>query len=162
VKYRPASDGLKKVSPVWLDVKNCGNSQYSVPAGKSYTGYTWTSSMTGRVVAAGGHVHDGGVKTVLSNATTRKDMCTSVAGYGKDPAYAGSIESMSFCSWDRLGTVRKGEVLALDAFYDSTEAQDDVMGIVLAMVHETSDLSGGTPYKGEAPADPKPPPPHDH
>ena len=77
---------------------------------------------------------------------------------GTKPAYAGNIDSMTTCSWDRLGTVRKGEVLSIDAFYDPPEPQSDVMGIVLAYVYETDDLTGGTPAPAEGPAPAWPPP----
>ncbi|MEX2392960.1 MAG: hypothetical protein WD826_00640 [Actinomycetota bacterium] len=162
VEYLPLSADIDPVTPVWMDVDNCADSQYAIPAGETHTTWDWTSKVTGRIVAAGGHVHDGGVKTVFRNESMDKDVCTSVAGYGSDPAFDGSIESMSFCSWDRIGAVKKGEVLGLHAYYDSTEAQDDVMGIVVAYVFETSDLAGGTTYTGKPPAEPDPPPPHDH
>lgn len=163
VLYRPASDNLKKITPVWMDVDNCGDSQYAVPAGKSNTLWTWNSTITGRVVSTAGHVHDGGVKTVLSNGTTKQDMCTSVAGYGTKPEFDGSIESMSMCVWDRLGTVRKGEKLGLRAYYDISQAADDVMGIMIAAVYETNDLNGGSPPpEGAGPQEQKPPPTHDH
>ena len=45
-------------------------------------------------------------------------MCTSYAGYGTNPALQGRVESMSTCIWDRLGTVRAGEVLSIDTYYD--------------------------------------------
>jgi hypothetical protein len=162
VKYVPLSANLKKVTPVWMDVDNCSDSQYAIAAGKTHTTWNWKSTVTGRIVAAGGHVHDGGVKTVLRNESLDDDVCTSVAGYGKDPAFDGSIESMSYCSWDRIGTVKEGETLGLHAYYDSTEAQDDVMGIVVAYVYETKNLEGGTKWTGKVPEDPDPPPPHDH
>src|SRR5581483_1948192 len=89
--------------------------------------------------------HDGGIKIDLANETTGQHLCTSYAGYGDKPAYMGNIDSMTTCSWDRLGTVRKGEVLSIDTFYDPPAPQSDVMGIVLAYVYETDDLAGGTP-----------------
>lgn len=163
VTYRPASDGLRKVTPVWLDVDNCGDSEYAIPAGKSVQTWTWTSTITGRVVSTGGHVHDGGVKTVMTNETTTQSMCTSVAGYGKKAEFMGSVESMSICVWDRLGVVRAGEDLGIHAYYDSNVPQDDVMGIMLAFVYETSDLDGGSPPPdSSAPSEPDPPPVHEH
>lgn len=163
VKYVPLSEELSPVRPVWLDVDNCRDSQFAVPAGKSHTVWTWTSNITGRIVSAGGHVHDGGIKTVLRNESTNDEVCTSVAGYGTKPAFEGSIESMSICVWDKIGTVRSGEKLGLHAYYDSSQAQSDVMGIMLLFVYETSDLSGGTaPPDGDEPSEPKPPPVHEH
>jgi hypothetical protein len=155
VTHVPDSDpAMKAVTPVWMDENNCGTSQYSAPAGQSNQVARWTSTLTGRVIAAGGHVHDGGLRTVLANETTGAHLCTSHAGYGTNPAYAGSVESMTTCIWDRLGTVRKGEVLAIDTHYNLAEARSDVMGIMIAYVYETEDLAGGTP----APAEPTPPP----
>ncbi|MGH3937743.1 MAG: hypothetical protein ACRDTG_03770, partial [Pseudonocardiaceae bacterium] len=72
---------LKEVTPVWLDVDNCGDSQYTIPAGPSHTTWTWTSTMTGNIVAAAGHVHEEGVSITLSNATRNERICESIAGY---------------------------------------------------------------------------------
>lgn len=136
VSYRPASWGaLKPVTPVWLDIDNCGDSQYSVPAGPSHAVYRWTSTLTGKVVAAAGHLHDGGRRLVLRNQVTDQTLCVSRAGYG-GPGYRGHISSMSTCSGS-LGTVQKGQVLALHSYYDVPTARDDVMGIMLAYVHQT-------------------------
>src|SRR5439155_307505 len=109
---------------------------------------------------AAGHVHDGGIRIDLANETTARHLCTSYAGYGTNPAYQGSVEKMTTCTWDRLGTVRAGEVLSIDTYYDPPEAQSDVMGIVLAYVYETDDLAGGTepPAGVQAPAPAWPPP----
>ena len=145
VHYLPDSTpGIKPVTPLWLDMANCTLSTYAVPAGPTSSVWRWTSNVTGRVVAAGGHVHDGGVKTVLSNETTGQHICTSVAGYGTKPEYKGSVESMSTCIHDRIGTVRAGEVLALETHYNSPTPLADAMGIMIAYVYETSELEGGT------------------
>ena len=166
VLYRPASETLRNTTPVWMDMDNCGDSEYAVPAGKSNALWTWESTITGRVVSTGGHVHNGGVKTVLANETTKQEMCSSVAGYGTKPEFDGSIESMSICVWDRLGTVREGEKLGIRTYYNSSEAQYDVMGIMIAMVYETTDLNGGSPPpRNSGPQEQEPPPPsggHDH
>jgi hypothetical protein len=146
VTYLPASDtSVKPVTPVWLDVDNCGDSQFSVPKGESHSTWRWKSTVTGRVVGAGGHVHNGGISISLLNSSTNQRMCTSIAGYGTKPEYVGNIESMTACWHDRLGVVRKGEYLMLDAYYNSMTPQDNVMGIVMAFVYETNDLTGGSP-----------------
>jgi len=131
-----------------------------VAAGPSNRVWRWTSTLTGRVILAGGHVHDGGIKIVLANETSGRHLCTSYAGYGTNPAYQGSVEKMTTCTWDRLGTVRAGEVLSIDTYYDPPAAQPDVMVIVLAYVYETDDLAGGTepPAGVQAPAPAWPPP----
>jgi hypothetical protein len=163
VTYLPASDtSVKPVTPVWLDVDNCGDSQFSVPKGESHSTWRWKSTVTGRVVGAGGHVHNGGISISLLNSSTNQRMCTSIAGYGTKPEYVGNIESMTACWHDRLGVVRKGEYLMLDAYYNSMTPQDNVMGIVMAFVYETNDLTGGSPPPQfyTAPPPNKAPPPN--
>ena len=174
IRWVPGSDAttILPVTPVWLDMNNCRTSEYAVPAGPSSRHWTWTSTITGRIVSTGGHVHDGGIRTTLSNATSGQRICTSWAGYGTKPAYQGTIESMSVCAWDALGTVRTGEVLDLETVYDAAEPLPDAMGIMLAYVYETGDLGAGTappPHvTGDTPAPPTstPPPseghPHGH
>lgn len=127
---------LAEVTPVWLDVDNCGDSQYTVPAGRSHTTWSWQSSLAGNVVAVGGHVHDNGISITLSNATRGEQICESVAGFGTDPQYRGHIESMSTCVGDPVATVAEGDVLAIDSYYDSPHRDDTVMGIMLAYIHE--------------------------
>ena len=136
--------GIKPVTPVWLDENNCSTSTYAIPARPTNRVWTWTSTITGRVVTAGGHIHDGGIETTLADQTTGQHICTSRAGYGTKPAYMGSVESMTTCSHDRIGMVRAGDVLALDTYYNSPTAKTDVMGIMIAYVYQTNDVDGGT------------------
>ena len=166
VRWRPASDpDVKPATPVWLDVENCRSSEFDVPAGAYERRASWTSTITGRVIAAAGHVHDGGVATELTNATTGQRLCRSVAGYGTKRAYLNTVESMSVCTLDRLGTVRAGETLDLVTTYNASKPVPDAMGIMLAFVHETDDLDGGT-APSPAATEPKPaqtpPPVHLH
>ena len=170
VRWSPAAaGGVHPLTPIWLDMNNCRTSEYAVPPGSSSSHWTWTSNLTGRIVATAGHVHDGGVRTTLTNQTTGQHLCTSWAGWGKKAAYQGSIESMSGCTWDRVGTVQKGEVLDLESVYDSPKAVPDAMGIMMAFVFETPDLAGGTPAPPDVqgqnppPVESTPPPSsHDH
>lgn len=125
--------------------------------------------MTGRIVTTGGHVHDGGIRTTLTNSTTGEHLCTSWAGWGKKAAFQGTIESMSTCTWDRIGTVRKGETLDLESVYDAPLAVPHAMGIMMAWIYETADLAAGTPAPPDARGQTRPdvastPPPsrHDH
>ena len=144
ITHVPMSDpSTREAVPVWLDVDNCADSQFSVPKGESRTKWKWTSDLTGRVVGTGGHVHDGGVSITLSNASTGQRMCTSMAGYGTKSQYMGTVESMSICTQDRIGTVRAGQDLLLETYYNMKAAADDVMGIMIAYIYETNDLSGG-------------------
>jgi hypothetical protein len=165
ITYVPMSDpSTKEAVPVWLDVDNCADSQFGVPKGESRTKWKWKSDMTGRVVGTGGHVHDGGISITLSNASTAQRMCTSTAGYGTKPQYMGTVESMSICTNDRIGTVRAGEDLLLETYYNMKAAANDVMGIMIAYIYETNDLSGGAPppaaYTAPPPDDAPPPEVH--
>ncbi|HEV7687810.1 MAG TPA: hypothetical protein VGQ80_14645, partial [Acidimicrobiia bacterium] len=171
VRWSPAKEGgILPLTPLWLDMNNCRTSEYAVPAGPSSSHWTWTSNVTGRIVSTAGHVHNGGLRTTLSNHTTGDHLCTSWAGWGKKAAYQGSIESMSACTWDRVGTVQKGQVLDLETTYDAPQPVPDAMGIMMAFVFETTDLAAGTPAparvrgEGPAPAESTPPPSsgHDH
>jgi hypothetical protein len=58
VRYRPASAHLKRVKPIWLDINNCGVSEYPIPHGDSDTHWSWTSNLSGNIVGIGGHQHD--------------------------------------------------------------------------------------------------------
>ncbi len=122
---------LRPVTPMWLDVNNCGNSEFSIPAGRSNTPWSYTSPVSGRFVAAAGHLHDGGKRIRLANATRHRTIVNSVAGYGQRRRYEGHIASMSGRVGRNLGRVRAGDTLRLNAVYDAPMARDDVMGIVI-------------------------------
>jgi hypothetical protein len=58
-RYRTDLNSVQPVTPVWLDVGGlCSASEYPAPVGYSDTHVSWTSTLTGRVVGASGHVHD--------------------------------------------------------------------------------------------------------
>jgi hypothetical protein len=159
-RWLPSSTpDIKPVTSVWLDIDSCGDSEVDIPAGVTDVTWDWTSNMTGRVIGAGGHLHDGGKWLGLNNATTGEHVCTSVAGYGADARYVGSLDSMSTCAWDRLANVRAGDVLRLNAHYNTTAPAKGVMGIMVILVHETKDLASGapSPYPAEPPPDDGPP-----
>jgi hypothetical protein len=144
VTHVPASTaGMKPVTPVWLDVADCGNSQYSVPAGHSATPWDWHSTVTGRIVAAAGHVHPGGQGVTLDDTSTGQRICASRATYGSG-MFAGMVTSMSSCSWDSLGVVRAGDDLRITSLYDAPRTLTGVMGIMLIAVYQTDDLKSGT------------------
>jgi Stress up-regulated Nod 19 len=132
--YVKAPARLRSVTPLWLDINNCGNSEYSIPAGRSDThwDYRVPASLAGKLVAMGGHQHDGGVRIKTTDAG--RTICTSRAGYGRNPSYMGHIESMSGCLGTPLARIHAGDTLRLHSIYNSRTAQDDVMGIMLAYV----------------------------
>ncbi|MCH7484471.1 MAG: hypothetical protein IIA90_04905 [Chloroflexi bacterium] len=122
--YRSGSDDVRPVTPVWLDVDNCSDSEFAVPAGESDTHWDWTATITGDLIATGGHVHDYGINIAIEDVASGEYLCNSVAGYAAgsafapapvpagdeghpaaslvtdpgDPAYLGHIEHMSGCT----------------------------------------------------------------
>jgi hypothetical protein len=61
-KYRLATDTSYpppiESKPLWLDIDGCGDSEYSIPTGYSDTHASWTSTVTGKMIAISGHLHD--------------------------------------------------------------------------------------------------------
>jgi hypothetical protein len=61
-KWRSASDTTfpppLEAKPLWLDIDGCGDSEYTIPTGYSDTTTTWTSNVTGKMIAIAGHLHD--------------------------------------------------------------------------------------------------------
>ena len=67
---------LTPVKPIWLDVRNCKglDPSYDVPGtGKRFSAAvettSWVAPSSGRLVAGGGHLHGGGIRLDLMNAT---------------------------------------------------------------------------------------------
>jgi hypothetical protein len=44
--------------PLWLDIDGCNDSEYTIPTGYSDTHASWTSTVSGRMIGIGGHLHD--------------------------------------------------------------------------------------------------------
>ena len=57
-KYRTDPPNVREAKPLWLDIDGCGDSEYTAPLGYSDTTTSWTSTVTGRMVGIGGHLHD--------------------------------------------------------------------------------------------------------
>jgi Dockerin type I domain len=96
VTYR-TGETLTPVTPVWLDMSSAQTtSEYTVPTGYSDThtgsGATgisndWTSTIQGKIVAIGGHVHDYGISVSAYNNRLGDYICTSTSGYGTGSRY---------------------------------------------------------------------------
>jgi len=46
--YRPSYESVNRLRPVWLDIDQCGDSEYSIPAGFSDTHWDWTVNVARR------------------------------------------------------------------------------------------------------------------
>jgi hypothetical protein len=86
-----------QVKALWFDIGGCGSSDLPAKPDQVFQ-YTdsapWTSNFTGRLIAMGGHLHDGG--THLTFNKNNVTICDFVATYGQNPAYIdGGSMSMS-------------------------------------------------------------------
>ena len=140
-KYQTGTGGPEAVRPVWLDVDQCGDSEYNIPTGTSDTHWDWNVNVPGRVVAIGGHVHTEGhgVRIEARNETTGQSICNSVATYGGSPQYIDMmgepwISSMTRCIANPVATVSSGQRVRIHSVYNSPEPRDDVMGIMIAFI----------------------------
>jgi hypothetical protein len=124
---------VKRVRPVWLDIDQCGDSEYSIPAGFSDTHWNWNVNVPGRVVAAIGHVHGHGVAVEATNESRGgESICRSDATL--HPTDTHRVLSMSTCTGDPIAQVGTGEIVRLHSMYQSSHPADDVMGIMLTYI----------------------------
>jgi hypothetical protein len=104
----------ERVTPVWLDIDQCGDSEVDTSAGYSDIHYNWNSTLNGRIVAIGGHVHDQGIGQTVRNATTGELICDSRAGYAAggvgEPAGPGPGDTMHPATWDTITSVPNPEL----------------------------------------------------
>ena len=135
VETRPWWASVKPVRPVWLDIDQCGDSEYSIPADYSDMHWEWNPvNVPGKVVAAIGHVHGHGIAVEATNASEGgTSICRSTATL--DPMDVHSVLSMSTCTGDPLAVLQSGQHVRLHSEYNSTHAADDVMGIMLLYIH---------------------------
>lgn len=131
--YRPSWESVKRVRPVWLDIDQCGDSEYSIPVGYSDTHRDWTVNVPGKVVGMIGHVHGHGVAVEATNETLGTSICRSNATL--DPNNTHRVLAMSTCTGDPVAVLGQGHVVRLHSMYQSTHAADDVMGIMLAYIN---------------------------
>jgi hypothetical protein len=131
---RPSWESVQRLRPVWLDIDQCGDSEYSIPAGYSDTHRDWTVNVPGKVVAMLGHVHGHGIAVEATNESRGgASICRSKATL--DPTDVHSVLSMSTCTGDPIATIRQGETVRLHSEYLSAHAADDVMGIMLGYIN---------------------------
>ena len=130
---RPSWEAVQAVKPVWLDIDQCGDSEYWIPAGFSDTHWDWNVNVPGRVVAAIGHVHGHGLAVEATNESEgSSSICRSEAVL--DPNNAHRVMSMGTCTGDPVARVRSGQSVRLHSEYNSTHAANDVMGIMLTYI----------------------------
>ncbi len=133
---------LTPVKPVWLDVRNCTGPDpvFDVPGtgGRFSTysrSYAWTAPESGYVVAAGGHLHGGGMRLELTNATCRTDLFTSEPTWGGPVPHPilhepGPTHMSQFTASPGIA-VAAGQTLRLRAVYEDGSPHTRAMGIML-------------------------------
>ena len=147
-EYVPLSTpGIKPMTPLWLDIDQCADSEVLAKTGAYTYSYALTSKWTGKMIGIGGHLHDGGTHLTISN--NGKVVCDSKATYGGTPAYIegsssthmpgmGHISDMSRCHGTEANPVTSiapGDTIELVAYYDSNAhmqmGDHPVMGIAI-------------------------------
>jgi len=137
IEFTPADEAeLTEIIPVWLDVRNCSSSEYDIDKGDGVDGVheeVWDYEMPigGQFLAFGGHLHDGGLKLRIDNATSGQKMYVSRAGYADGRRPDWDLTTMS-AWWGYPGrTVAAGDTVRLRAFYVTSSKRDGVMGIMM-------------------------------
>jgi len=129
---------LKPVTPVWLDIDQCGDSEYAIPDGFSDSHWDWRVNVPGKIVGIGGHMHDHGQFMEATNESTGQSICRSVARYNETPDYDDGVHphvsSMSRCIADPVATVSRGQTVRIHAEYIAHGADPGAMGIMIAYI----------------------------
>jgi hypothetical protein len=145
---------------IWLDIGQCGTSEFNPKKDVFSIDYNWKSNVEGKVIAAIGHLHDGGSRITLS--VDGQQTCDSFASYGGTPEYIqksatgvhahGALTHISEMAQCNAGTlprdkISKGQNWAMRAEYDFNKHKgmkhedgnwDEVMGISLMFVRMKS------------------------
>jgi plastocyanin len=150
-------EALRPVKPIWLDVRNCTGPDpvFDVPGdGRTFSTFTKTAGFTmpesGRLVSGGGHLHGGGVRVELRNATCGTKPFESRPTWGGPKPKPllhepGPTKMSAFRSTTGI-PVAKGDRLRLAAVYDNSAPHTRAMGIMLLfLAPEAVSGCGATP-----------------
>ena len=130
------------MKPIWLDVRNCTGPDpvFDVPGGgKRFSTFTKNAGFTmpesGRLVSGGGHLHGGGVRLELRNATCGTTPFESRPTWGGPKPTPilhepGPTKMSSFRTTAGI-PVARGDKLRLAAVYDNSAPHTQAMGIML-------------------------------
>ncbi len=134
VRYVPAGEAtpLADVYPVWIDVEECGGSDYDLPPGESSNVGEIVVPLAGRLLGVGGHLHDYGTGLRLESVSRGAE----IAYLEPRADGEGRILSIPILPFFMEGglPVDAGERLRVTATYDNRAGrvlQDGAMGIVV-------------------------------
>jgi hypothetical protein len=148
-----STPGYRPMTPLWLDINQCANSERPPQSGSYNYGYSLTSQWTGSMIGIGGHLHDGGTNVTIAKNSVL--VCDSRATYGGTPDYIeGSasthmpgmahISDMSRCHGTAalpVTTIAPGDRIDLVANYDADAhmqmGNHPVMGIAIGYLDLT-------------------------
>lgn len=146
--FNPAAEGsLTAIRPFWSDVNgSCTvNPTFDVAKGagkdnRYEIAHAFYMPVAGRFIGMAGHLHDGGLRLRLRNATDGHRIFRSKALY-EDDARRWFLTGMTAFYDDRPRDPRlavdEGDRVKLTAVYDSSRRREDAMGIMLgALVEE--------------------------
>jgi len=135
VGYQPGAtaQNTRGVTPFFLDVDGCGDSEYDVPGNGGpgsvhTTTRNWNAPWGGYITGAGGHLHGGGIDITIRNNATG-DACTMTAHYEHTHPH-DAPGSITTCPVHKR--FEAGQQFSVISRYDNSEPHQDVMGIVLA------------------------------
>ena len=136
VAYQPGAttENSRGVTPFFLDVTGCTNSEYSVPGdggtGSVHTNTrTWSVPWDGYMVGAGGHLHGGGINIGLRDEATQVE-CTMTAHYEHSHGSHDAPGHIDRCPLHV--EVDAGQQFSVVSRYKNEEPLEGVMGIVMA------------------------------
>jgi len=150
---------LVPVKPLWLRASGCDPlSSYTVPGGGApgsadVRSHDWTIQTSGRIVAAGAHLHGGALRLAVSQPRCGDRTLLDhrpLWGLPDDPVYRvrpmlhepGPIATGYFLSPTGI-PVRRGEVLRVTGSYDAELPHPRVMAITHVYVAKDADAPRG-------------------
>lgn len=142
VRYA-VGEQLTPVTPVWLDVHNCtADPVYNVPGtGGPRSTFarqaSFTMPVSGHLVSAGGHLHGGGLRLVLSSSRCGEVFRSVPTEWMAEPRPAMHEPGPSAMSGfsDPTGIpMQQGDTLTLKAVYSNAWPHMRVMGIMVVFL----------------------------
>jgi len=126
-------------TPFTLSVTGCtGSTDYNITGngGKGSisvaTNSTYRAPISGKIVYAYGHLHDGGYNVSILNLSTNTVICDSIAKYDNGNVATGNITSISQC-YSNIW-VSEGDHICISATYDNSKPWLNVMGMALSYI----------------------------
>ncbi len=137
IQYFPQPAGAEKAAirniyPAWIDVQECGNSGYTLLAGKSSKTGVITVPYSGALLGVGGHLHDYATNLTLREAADGK----LIASLDAKTDEKGTLLSLPVVTFHETGgyALKAGDKLEVTASYSNpsdSEIPDGAMGIVV-------------------------------